>query len=143
MKKRELLAMIQALEARVVALESTTPNRLRYITTGDPWPPMPPVTCGDFGPQTTASAADTVRIPPETIAKANTNGVPVLDKIGKPIGSATLTRDGDGFLATVQFNDDAHKHVFGQTHEKGTGYPILDDESKRIAEAVANTPHSC
>ena len=34
--------------------------------------------------------------------------------------------------------------IGGLTHERGTGYPITEsDESKRIAEAVANTPHSC
>lgn len=67
---------------------------------------------------------DTVVISPEAIAKANApNDMRVVIE----------TKDTpDGFQMNVR------------THERGTGYPITEsDESKRIAEAVANTPHSC
>jgi len=68
--------------------------------------------------------ADTAIIPPETIANANApNDMRVVIE----------TKDTqDGFTMNVR------------THERGTGYPITgSEESKRIAEAVANTPHSC
>lgn len=68
--------------------------------------------------------ADTAVIPPETIAKANApNDMRVVIE----------TKDTpDGFQMNVR------------THERGTGYPITEsDESKRIAEAVASTPHTC
>lgn len=70
------------------------------------------------------ASPDTTVIPPETIAKANApNDMRVVIE----------TKDTpDGFQMNVR------------THERGTGYPITEsDESKRIAEAVANTPHSC
>ena len=133
MKKRELLAMIQALEARVLFLETAKPFRYVDGTTGDPWHPFSGATCGDVGPQTTASSTDTVRKPAEKIAEANAES----SFVG---GLARDPSNPVGWMIDGKFVENPNH----RTHERGTGYPITEsDESKRIAEAVANTPHSC
>lgn len=93
---------------------------------GDPWSPLPNSKCGEVVSLSDANPAtsDTAIIPPEAIAKANApNDMRVVIE----------TKDTpDGFQMNVR------------THERGTGYPITEsDESKRIAEAVASTPHTC
>lgn len=61
------------------------------------------------------------------------------------VGDAKATPDTVRIPAeTIAEANAESSFIGGITHEKGTGYPITEsDESKRIAEAVANTPHSC